>query len=169
MQPITLPASFRVLRTAVACLGLAASTAWAQAPIQIEQPWARASVPGQQASGGFLRITAQEPMRLVGVSTPAAGHSELHEMRMEGDVMRMRAIDGLDLPAGQTVALQPGGHHLMFMQLAAPLQEGSEITVTLKLQDAQGQPHEHSLQMPVQRFTPKKGQHADHDEQHHGH
>lgn len=160
MQPITLPASFRVLRTAVACLGLAASTAWAQAPIQIEQPWARASVPGQQASGGFLRITAQEPMRLVGVSTPAAGHSELHEMRMEGDVMRMRPVDSLELPAGQAVALKPGGHHLMFMQLLEPLQEGNTISVTLKLQDAQGQPHEHTVQMPIQRFTPKDAFHA---------
>lgn len=160
MQPITLPASFRVLRTAVACLGLAASTAWAQAPIQIEQPWARASVPGQQASGGFLRITAQEPMRLVGVSTPAAGHSELHEMHVEDDVMRMRPVDSLELPAGQAVALKPGGHHLMFMQLLEPLQEGNTISVTLKLQDAQGQPHEHTVQMPIQRFTPKDAFHA---------
>ena len=91
-------------------------TAWAEAPVQVDAPWARATVAGQQASGAFMRLTAHEPLQLVGVTTPAAAVAEVHEMKMEGDMMKMRAIPSLDLPAGQTVELKPGGYHLMFMQ-----------------------------------------------------
>ena len=161
---MNLPAPLQALRNAAVCLGAvvaaSSSSVWAQAPVHVEQAWARASVAGQTSSGGFLQITAQAPMRLVGASTPAAQHSELHEMHVEDDVMRMRPVDSLELPAGQAVALKPGGHHLMFMQLLEPLQEGNTISVTLKLQDAQGQPHEHTVQMPIQRFTPKDAFHA---------
>lgn len=114
-----------------------------------------------------MRLTAQENLRLVGVSTPASAVAEVHEMTMEGDIMRMRAIDALDLPAGQTVELRPGGYHLMFMQLTAPLQEGSNIAVTLQFQDAQGQPSELQLQVPVKRLTQPAG--AAHQPGHPGH
>ena len=68
-----------------------------------------------------MRLTAEEPLKLVGVETSAAGVAEVHEMKMEGDVMRMRAIDSLDLPKGVAVDLKPGGYHLMLQQLKAPL------------------------------------------------
>src|SRR5574344_145209 len=137
--------SFRSLfaATVLAATGL---SAWADAPVRIDAPWARATVAGQQAGGAFMRITAQEQLRLVGVTSRVSAKSEVHEMKMEGDVMRMRAIEGLDLPAGQTVELQPGGYHLMFMQLQAPLQAGTEVPVTLQFTNAQGQ----SLELPVQ-------------------
>jgi hypothetical protein len=83
-------------------------------------------------------------------------------MKMEGDVMRMRALDGLDLPAGQTVELKPGGLHLMFQQLKAPLQEGTQVPVTLVFQDAQGAESRLHLQVPVQRMAPKGGEAAGH-------
>ena len=97
------------LRTVFAASLLAAtsSLAWAQVPVHVDAPWARATVAGQQAAGAFMRITAQEPLQLVGVSSPVSAHSEVHEMKMEGDVMRMRAMKALDLPAGQTVELDP--------------------------------------------------------------
>jgi len=83
-------------------------------------------------------------------------------MKMEGDVMRMRALDGLDLPAGQTVELKPGGLHLMFQQLKAPLQEGTQVPVTLVFQDAQGAESRLHLQVPVQRMAPKGGEATGH-------
>src|SRR5260221_175469 len=93
-------------------MGLAHAHADA-AHVKADAAWARASVPGQQATGAFMRLTAEEPLRLVGVESPAAGLAEVHEMKMEGDVMRMRAIDGLDLPKGVAVDLKPGGYHVM--------------------------------------------------------
>lgn len=147
---------------AAAALLAASFTAWADAPVQIEAPWAQSTVAGQQASGAFLRLTAQEPLQLVGVSTPVSATSELHEMKMEGDVMKMRAIPSLDLPAGKTVELKPGSYHLMFMQLKAPLEAGSEIPVTLQFKDAKGQTLEQSLQMPVKPLGKSAGEHAMH-------
>ena len=97
-----------------------------------------------------MRLTAHEPLQLVGVRTDASAVSEVHEMTMEGDVMKMRAIPSLDLPVGQTVELKPGGYHLMFMQLKAPLVAGSQIPVTLQFKNAQGQTLEHPVQVPVQ-------------------
>ena len=151
-----------------------ATTAWAHAaaPVDVQNPWARASVQGQTATGAFMQLTAHQPLRLVGVQTPVAAIGEVHEMRMEGDVMRMRQIEGLDLPQGQMVVLKPGGYHLMFQQLNAPLQEGTEVPVTLIFKDAQGQELRQQLQVPVRRMTPKSqvpGQ-AEHGHVHgHGH
>ena len=119
------------------------------APVKVENPWLRASVPGQKASGGFMVLTAQRPLQLVGVESPAAAVAEVHEMKMEGDVMRMRAIDHLDLPQGVAVALKPGGYHLMLMNLKQPLAAGQHVPVTLSVQDAQGAKSTLSIQAPV--------------------
>lgn len=134
---------------AAATLLAASFTAWADAPVQIDAPWARATVAGQQASGAFMRLTAHEPLQLVGVTTPASAVSEVHEMTMEGDVMKMRALPSLELPAGQTVELKPGGYHLMFMQLKAPLVAGHDLPLTLQFKNAQGQILEHAVQVPI--------------------
>ncbi len=140
------------------------------AHVKAEAAWARVSVPGQQATGAFVRLTAQEPLQLVGVETPAAAAGEIHEMKMEGDVMRMRAIDALVLPQNQTVELQPGGYHLMFQQLKAPLQEGAEVPVTLVFKDAQGALSRLHLQVPVLRRAPQGGHgHGAAMPAHHGH
>ncbi|WP_284335987.1 copper chaperone PCu(A)C [Comamonas sp. NoAH] len=131
--------------------------AWAHpdaAHVQADNVWARASVQGQQASGAFMNLTAKEPLRLVGVETPVAESGEIHEMKMEGDVMRMRQIDGLDLPEGQKVELKPGGYHLMFQQLKAPLQDGTQVPVTLVFKDAKGEISRLHLQVPVKRVAP---------------
>ncbi|MFC4621487.1 copper chaperone PCu(A)C [Comamonas nitrativorans] len=145
---------------AAATLLAASFTAWAEAPVQIDAPWARATVAGQQASGAFMRLTAHEPLQLVGVTTPVAAVAEVHEMKMDGDMMKMRAIPSLALPAGQTVELQPGGYHLMFMQLKAPLEAGSTIPVTLQFKNAQGQTLEQPLQVPVKPLAQPAGGHA---------
>ena len=133
------------------------------APVAVDGAWARASVQGQKATGAFMRLTASEATRLVGVSTPAAGVAEVHEMKMEGDVMKMRAIAGLDLPAGQAVELKPGGYHVMLMDLKAPLAKGSTVPVTLLFKNAQGAESKLELQVPVQVQMPAmQGGHGSH-------
>jgi periplasmic copper chaperone A len=117
-----------------------AATGFAQAQtLKVEGAWVRSAVPGQQGTGAFMKLTATEPMQLVGFSTPVAGVAQVHEMKMEGDVMRMRAVASLDLPAGRTVELKPGGYHLMLMDLKQPLVKGSTVPISLVLRDAKGE------------------------------
>src|SRR5690606_34829876 len=86
------------------------------ATVDVRDAWVRQSVPGQSGTGAFMKLTAPTGTKLVGISTPAAGVAEVHEMKMEGDTMRMRELSGgLDLPAGKTVELKPGGYHVMLM------------------------------------------------------
>ena len=142
---------------AASCIlsGACASAAEAEpAPVKVENPWLRASVPGQKASGGFMVLTAQRPLQLVGVESPAAAVAEVHEMKMEGDVMRMRAIESLDLPKGVAVDLKPGGYHLMLQQLKGPLVKDSQIPVTLVFKDGKGAVSRLSLQLPVRTTAP---------------
>ena len=132
--------------------------AWAHpdaAHVKAENAWVRASVPGQQASGAFMRLTAEEPLKLVGVETTAAGVAEVHEMKMDGDVMRMRALpNGLALPAGKTVALTPGGYHVMLMDLKATLPKDSTIPLTLTFKNAKGEQSQVELKVPVATTAP---------------
>lgn len=142
----------RILLTGLA---LAACGALAQAPaVKIDGAWARATVPGQKGTGAFMSLTAAQNLRLVGVSSPVAGVAELHEMRMDGDVMRMRAIDALELPAGRKVELRPGGHHLMLMDLKQPLHKDTQVPLTLSLQNAQGQTSQVQVSVPVLLSAP---------------
>ena len=105
--------------------------------IEIAKPWARPTVAGQGAGGGYLTLTnAGAADRLLSASSGVASVVELHTMSMDGNVMRMRQVEAIDLPTGQTVALKPGGLHMMFMGLRAPLQEGSSIPVKLKFEKA---------------------------------
>ena len=141
----------RGLWLALALVGLS----WAQTPaVQVEAAWARATVPGQRGTGAFMSLTAAQGLRLVGVSSPVAGVAEVHEMKMEGDVMRMRPVTALDLPAGKKVELKPGGYHLMLMDLKQPLLKDTRIPVTLSFQNAQGQTSQVQLSVPVALQAP---------------
>ena len=144
---------------AAASLGAAAQTPPPAAPatadvsaeaVRVTQAWARASVPGQKATGAFMTLTASTPMQLVRVASPVAGVAEVHEMAMQGGVMRMRAIPSLALPAGSAVELKPGGHHLMLMDLKQPLKAGETVPLALTLRDAQGRESRLDVQVPVQ-------------------
>lgn len=107
--------------------------------LSLSGAFARATLPNAPVGGGFLTIVnhGTEPDRLIGAASPIAGKVEVHEMSMKGDVMEMRALsDGLDIPPGSSVTLAPGGKHLMFMQLKAPLVEGETIPVTLVFEKA---------------------------------
>jgi hypothetical protein len=145
----------RSIATAVCVTGLA-FTSWAQAQnVEVQNAWARATVQGQKASGAFMTLTAQAPGRLVSVSSPVAGVAEVHEMKMEGDVMKMRALaNGLELPAGKPVELKPGGYHVMLMDLKLPLQKDTTIPVTLVFKDAKGVETKKELKLPVSQTAP---------------
>ncbi len=108
-------------------------------PLTLAQPWSRATPGGAKVGGGYLTITnaGPTPDRLVGGSFPFAAKVEVHEMRMDGDVMRMKPVEGgLEIGPGATVELKPGGFHLMFMDLKEPLKEGQTIKGTLVFEKA---------------------------------
>ena len=130
------------------------TAALAQAQIQVEGAWARASVQGQKATGAFMKLTAKDGAKLVSASSPAAGVTEVHEMKMEGDVMKMRAIPALDLPAGKAVELKPGGYHVMLMDLKAPLMKDTVVPLTLVFKDAKGAESKVELKVPVSAVAP---------------
>jgi copper(I)-binding protein len=118
----------------VAALSFTAAAAVAQ--VKVEGAWARPTVAGQQGGGGFLTLTSPVADRLLGGSTPVAERFELHSMTMQGDVMQMRQVPAIELPAGRAVKLEPGGLHLMFIGLKQPLAAGSKLPVTLRFEKA---------------------------------
>ena len=105
--------------------------------LQIENAYTRATVPGQMAAGGFMKTENKGGVDLlVSASSPVAGEVQLHEMAMEGNVMKMRQVKDIPVPAGGAVELKPGGLHLMFMSIKAPLTAGETVPVKLKFAKA---------------------------------
>ena len=114
--------------------------------IKIEDAYTRATVPGQQVAGGFMKIENKGAAdQLVSASSPVAGEVQLHEMAMDGNVMKMRQVKDIAVPAGGAVELKPGGLHLMFMNIKAPLTAGETVPVKLKFAKA----GEVEVKMPV--------------------
>lgn len=117
--------------TLAAALLIATSLpAWA-ANVSVTNAWARATMPGQKVSGAYMQIQSDADARLVGASSPAVPRVEVHEMKMDGDVMRMREVKAIELPKGKTVTLRPGGFHIMLMNLPKPIAAGEVIPLTL--------------------------------------
>jgi copper(I)-binding protein len=113
-----------------AMAALAAQSAWA-ANLSVTDAWARATMPGQKVSGAYMQLQSDADARLVSASSPAVPRVEVHEMKMDGDVMRMREVKSIELPKGKTVSLEPGGYHIMLMNLAKPIAAGEVIPLTL--------------------------------------
>ena len=103
----------------------------AYAQVTVKDPWVRATVAQQKATGAFMQLTATQDSRLIEAKSPVAGVVEVHEMSMEKDVMKMRAIPSLDLPAGKMVELKPGGYHVMLMDLKQQMKDGDTVPLTL--------------------------------------
>jgi len=121
-------------RFAIALFALFAVSA--QAQTTVKDPWVRGTVANQKATGMFAQLVSAGGGKLVGVSSPVAGIVEIHEMAMDGNVMKMRAVPGLDLPAGKTVELKPGGYHVMLMDLKKELKAGDTVPLTLVVEGA---------------------------------
>ena len=124
------------LKAITAILAMACGTLYAQS-VEVKDAWVRTSVPGQKATGAFMKITAKDGAKLVAVSSPAAGVAEVHEMKMEGDVMKMRpVVNGLEIKPGQTVTFDPSGYHVMLVDLKEQLVQGERFKATLKFAKA---------------------------------
>ena len=134
-------------RTAAAML--LALAAGAHAQTTIKDAWVRGTVAQQKASGAFMHITSAQGGKLVSVSTPVAGVAEIHEMSMQGDTMRMRAVPSLELPAGKAVELKPGGFHVMLMDLKATLKAGESVPLTLVVEGKDGKRETLEIKAPV--------------------
>jgi copper(I)-binding protein len=136
---------------ALALAGLVSLPALAQ--VSVSDPWVRATVPQQKVAGAFMQLKSAKPVTLVGVKTPVAGRVELHQMAMEGQTMRMRAVESIELPAGQTVNLASGGYHVMLFELRRQLKEGEQVPLTLTVADAAGKRTEVAVSAPVRPLT----------------
>lgn len=122
--------------------------------IKIENAYTRSTVPGQQVAGGFMKIENKGGVdQLISASSPVAGEVQLHEMAMEGNVMKMRQVKDIAVPAGGAVELKPGGLHLMFMNIKAPLAAGETVPVKLKFAKA----GEVEVKMPVNAMGQQGG------------
>jgi copper(I)-binding protein len=141
----------KVLTTMCTVIGIAFSGAAiaqnaSMGSIKVENAYTRATVPGQQVAGGFMKIENKGAAdQLVSASSPVAGEVQLHEMAMDGNVMKMRQVKDIAVPAGGAVELKPGGMHLMFMNIKAPLTAGETVPVKLKFAKA----GEVEVKMPV--------------------
>jgi copper(I)-binding protein len=118
-----------------AILAGAAGSALA-AGVAVSDAWARATLPGQRVAGVYMRLESDVPARLAGVSSPAANRAEVHQMRHENGVMKMRKVESLDLPAGRAVKLEPGGYHVMLFDIRRPLEAGTRLQLTLIVEHA---------------------------------
>lgn len=118
------------LLAALVLLGSAA----AHAEVTVAEPWVRATVPAQKATGAFMQLSSKGGVSLVGVGSPAANIVEIHEMVMDNNVMKMRALPRLEVEAGKVLELKPGSYHVMLIDLKKPLSKGEIVPITLQVE-----------------------------------
>jgi copper(I)-binding protein len=145
-------------RILVAAL-LAAATGSALAQVSVSSAWARSTVPGQSGTGAFMTIVSKEGGKLIGAASPVAGVVEIHEMAMDNNVMKMRAVSGLDLPAGREVQLKPGGYHVMLLDLKRPLKAGEKVQIELRLETRDGKRVTQPVDVEVRSTAPGQDAH----------
>lgn len=149
------------MHDAPAAVEQAAAPSQLQDGIAVQGAWVRPTVGEQDATGAYLTITSQDDLTLVGVATPAAEIAEVHEMKMDGDIMRMRMAERIEIKAGEPLELKPGGYHVMLMALTAPVTAGDELELSLQFEKADGS----KIEMPVKAIA---GQNAAGDHHSHG-
>lgn len=139
-------------RITLAALFFAALPVMAQ--VTVKDPWVRATVPQQKATGAFMQIVSQQDARLVEARSPVAGVVEVHEMSMDRNVMKMRALTGgLDLPAGKPVELKPGGYHVMLMDLKQQVKEGETVPLALVIEGQDKKRSTIEVKLPVRALA----------------
>lgn len=141
-----------------ALLALSFTSAWG-ADIEVRDAWVRGTVPAQKASGAFMSITSRTPARLVAAASPVAGAAEIHNMKMEGGVMKMSAVDGIELAANRAVALAPGGYHVMLLDLKRALKAGERVPLKLTFEVA-GKRETLDVDAEVRALTANPHEHA---------
>ena len=145
-----------------ALLGLVAPCAAAQ--VSVHDAWVRATVAQQRGTGAFMQITSARDTRLIEVQSPAAKVAEVHEMAMVDNVMRMRPVMALDLPAGKTVELKPNGYHVMLTGLNAQIKDGDTVAITLTFEDKDKKRETVAVQARARplNYAPGSGGHRHH-------
>ena len=149
----------------IACaLTLVASAAMAK--VTVTEPWIRATVAQQPTAGAYMQLHSTANARLVSAQSPVANRVEVHEMSMQDNIMRMRQLESLDLPAGKTVELKPGAYHLMMFGLKQSLKDGDHVPMTLTIEQG-GKRETLSVDVPVRAVGGDTAKHAPHDKMHH--
>jgi periplasmic copper chaperone A len=133
-----LPRTIPTMKKSALLLATALLASAAQAQVSVDKPWIRTTVAQQTTTAGYLTITSAQGGKLVDASSPAAASVEVHEMKMDGDLMKMRSVPALPLPAGKPVEFKPNGLHLMLTGLKAPLKAGDVVPIKLVVEDAKG-------------------------------
>jgi copper(I)-binding protein len=131
--------------------------------VTVNDAWVRATVPGQPVGAAYASITARAAVRLTGVSAPVARSAELHEMKHEGGVMKMRSMKEIRIAAGETAKLEPGGLHVMFFGLKGPLEAGGSVPITFEFRGADGKRFTQVVEAPIRAPQPPAGGHAGHE------
>ena len=152
-------------KSSLVLLAFVSVSAFAQ--IRVSDAWVRSTTPAQAATGGFMTIKADQKVKILGAESTGAGIVELHQMSMNSaGVMSMREVEALELAAGESLELKPGGYHLMLMDLKKkPLASGDSLPVVLKFQTPDGKLHTQAVNLEVRAITaPVKS--SDH---HHNH
>jgi len=123
------------------------------AQIVVSDGWVRSVVAGQHSAGAFMHIKSGADVTLIGVASPAARMAEVHAMKFEGGMMKMRAVDKLPLRAGKTTELKPGDYHIMLMDLTRPLRENDTVPLTLTFEDKAGKKTSVEVKLPVRALA----------------
>ncbi|MEK2610037.1 copper chaperone PCu(A)C [Pseudomonas shirazensis] len=145
--------SLQPIKRGLAALALMGMALPALAETSVSDAWVRATVPQQHATGVFMVLTATTDSKLVGVASPVAKDVQVHEMTMNGEVMGMRQVKSIELPAGKAVSLDPNGYHVMLMGLHEQVKEGTQVPLTLTIEDAEGAKQTLQVQAPVRGLT----------------
>jgi hypothetical protein len=126
----------------------------AAAQVAVNGAWVRGTVAGQKVTGAFMQMTSPTDTALVAVTSPVAKFVEIHEMKMDGGMMQMNAVDKLPLPAGKPVELKPGGYHVMLFDLQRPIKEGDVVPLTLTFEDKAGKKSTVAVKATVKALAP---------------
>ena len=151
MKRLTLSMASSLTLTLTLASALASFSVSAQ--VTVSDPWVRATVAQQKATGAFMKLQATQDAKLISAKSPAAGIVEVHEMAMDGGVMKMRAIEGLALPMGKAVELKPGGYHVMLMDLKSQVKEGDAVPLTLTFETKDGKRQTLEVKAPARAMS----------------
>ena len=139
--------------------GLSLAAQFAHAQTTVKDAWVRGTVAQQNATGAFMQITSRQGGKLVSVASPAAGTVEIHQMLMQGDMMKMNAVGSVELPAGRMVELKPGGYHVMLMDLKKQAKPGDSIALTLVIEGKDGKRESLAVNAPVKALNTSEHKH----------
>jgi copper(I)-binding protein len=138
-------------------ISLALASLAASAQVTVSEPWVRATVPQQKATGAFMKLQSTQDAKLISAKSPAAGIVEVHEMAMEG------AVDVLALPMGKAVELKPGGYHVMLMDLKSQVKDGDAVPLTLTFETKDGKRQTLEVKAPARNMNaPAQAPHGGH-------